>query len=158
MSLRCGAVFGQDRLDVAGKTAGQRDFDKDPWLFRHAGVKAGETLAVLWQQAQAQGVPAVDGMHRFVGDGLFQDIRRADPVDPPQHRKSGIEPRREEMREIQIDARQPRVRPNCREQIAAHGDQIGRRARYAVQTPQDFLSARFGLGGRAATRTGLILA
>ena len=66
------AVFAQHLLDGFRNPAGQRDFDEDQRLVRQGGMEEAEAAPVLRLQAAAQILPAVDLMHRLIGDDLLQ--------------------------------------------------------------------------------------
>ena len=59
-------------------------------------------------EAAAQIVPALDLVHRLVGDDLLQDRRRRLPVDAAQHQEAAVEPRRQQMHQVAIDRSQRR--------------------------------------------------
>ena len=55
-------------------------------------MEEGEAAPVGGIEAAAQVVPALDLVHRLVGDDLLQDRRRRLPVDAAQHQEAAVEP------------------------------------------------------------------
>ena len=64
-------------------------------------MEEGEAAAIRRQSA-AQILPALDFMHRLIGDEFFQNGRRRLPVDPADFEETAIEPGSEEVFEIGI--------------------------------------------------------
>ncbi len=95
VSLMCVAhrpILGQDLVDQPSVYRAHRHPDEDQRLIRHRRVKEAEIVPLLWGQTVAQIVPAVNRMHRLVGDDPVQNIGGRGPVDRAQHQKVAIEP------------------------------------------------------------------
>ena len=81
---------------------------------------SGSSTSEGWKKAKqrrsagiepaAQVVPALDLVHRLVGDDLVEDGRRRLPVDAAQHQEAAVEPGRQQMHQIAIDRRQAPAR------------------------------------------------
>ncbi len=147
----------QNTLDRARDFLGQRDLDKDQWLVRDRRVEIGKASAIRRLDPAAQLVPAVDLMHRLVGNDLLQNGGRRGPVDRPQHKEPAIEPRAQEMLKVLIDPRQRRVFGQKFEKPRPHVDQRSGAARGHVQAAQQFLTRRLGSRQKAGDRLGCLV-
>ena len=59
--------------------------------------------AAVGRKPPPQIVPALDLVHRLIGDQLLQHRGRRLPVDPPQFEKAAVEPRGEQMLEVGVE-------------------------------------------------------
>ncbi|MGY3120726.1 hypothetical protein ACVWXQ_004663 [Bradyrhizobium sp. S3.14.4] len=132
-----GAIAPGDRL-------GQRHLDEDQGLVNHGGMEEGVASPVDRIDAAAQVVPVADLVHGFVTDDLFEDVGRGRPVNPAQHEKPPVEPRREKVRDVAIERGEIGVTVHHAEQIGAHVDEIAGAARRAVEAADQLLPARLG--------------
>ena len=105
-------------------------------------MEEGEAAPVGRVQPAAQVVPVADLMHRLVGDDLLEDRGGRVPVDLAQHQEPAVEPRGEEMREVDVERLQRGVGLRRGQQVLAHADQRDGAARAQVQRPQQRLAAR----------------
>ena len=101
---------------------------------------------ILRLEAVAQVVPVLNCVHRLIADDLLQDVGRRGPVDRPQHQKPPIEPGREQMAEVGIDAFQLRVLGQEFEQLLAHPHQRRCPAGSQVEAPDQLLPPGFRRG------------
>ena len=83
-------------------------------------------------------------MHRLIADDLFQNVRWCRPVNPAQHEKSPVEPRRQQMHHVAVECCQILVALDQGEQIGAHRHQFAGAARCAVEPADQFLAPRLG--------------
>ncbi len=98
--------------------------------------------AAVGRKTPPQIIPALDLMHRLVGNQLFQHRRRRLPVDPPQLEKAAVEPGGEEMLEIGIEQLQLRLVVQMGGDLASHRDQRAGAASRHVHAPQQLLPGR----------------
>src|SRR5205823_12509542 len=82
---------------------GQRDLDEDQRFIGQLRMEEGVAAAVDRIDAAAQIVPVVDFMYRLITDDLFQNVRWRRPVNPAQHEKSPVEPRRQQMHDVAVE-------------------------------------------------------
>ena len=76
-------------------------------------MEEGEAAAV-GRKAAPQIVPALDLVHRLIGDQLLQHRGRRLPVDPPQFEKAAVEPGGEQMLEVGVEQLQFRLGAQAR--------------------------------------------
>ncbi len=151
------ALLDEDRGDGVGNVAGQRHLDEDQRLVDEGRVEEGVATPVRTVDAGAQVVPVADFVHRLVADDLLEDIGRGRPVDPAQHEEPPIEPGREQMGEVAVEAAEVRPPRQHVEQAGAHGDQCRGGAGREVQPADQLLPARLAGGvefGEAALGGG----
>ena len=76
-------------------------------------------------------------MHRFVVDQLFQERGRGVPVDPPELQEARIEPAREQVLQVLLQARERRIVASEAHQVVAQVHQelhaIGQRIELTQQ-------------------------
>ena len=101
-----------------------------------------EAAPVRRIDAAAQIVPVADFVHRLIADDLFQDRRRRRPVDAAQHQEAAIEPGREQVDEVVVDACEVVAAIERVEQLLAHAHQRGGAARREIEPPEQLLAAR----------------
>ena len=75
---------------------------------------------------------------------IFQNMRRAFPVDRPQDKKATIKPADEQRFQINIDDRQFGMRLHQRQQVAPHAHQFMGGAGGFVKPPEELPAQRFG--------------
>ncbi len=107
-------------------------------------MEEGVAAAVDRIDAAAQIVPVVDFVHRLVTDDLFQNVGWRRPVDPAQHEKSPVEPRRQQMHDVAVERRQILVALHQGEQVGAHRHQVAGAAGRAVEPAHQLLPPRLG--------------
>ena len=98
----------QQPLHAAGQPFHQRDLDEDQRLAGHARMEE-RIAAAVGVQAVLQVAPGADLVHRLVAHQLFQQRRRAVPVDPLQFQEADVEPGREQPAQIGLQRRQQLV-------------------------------------------------
>ena len=92
-------------------------------------------------------------MHRLVGDDPLQHVGRAFPADGPQHQEAAVEPRLEEVPQVEVHAPQVGLLPREAQEVGAHRHQLGRGARHAVEPARELLAR--GLGRRHHRTVGV---
>ena len=107
-------------------------------------MEEGVAAAVDRIDAAAQIVPVADLVHGLITDDLFEDVGRGRPVDPAQHEKPPVEPRREKMRDVAVECGEIGVSVHHAEQVGAHVDEIAGAAGRAVEAADQLLPARLG--------------
>jgi len=91
----------------------------------------------------ARSVPALDLVHGFVLDQLFQHQGGSAPVDALQDQESAIEPGTEQIGEVGLDARPMRMLGQAPQQPAPHLQQHADSTGRHVEAPEEFLARRF---------------
>ncbi len=137
------AFFGQKLLNRAGDALAQRDLHEDQRLIDQRWVEKGVAAPVARIEPAAQIAPVLDLVHRLIADDLLQNVRRRRPVDALEHEKAAVEPRVEQRAEIRVHGLQLGMLLREVEQVGAHGDDLGGRARRHVQPAQELLHRRF---------------
>src|SRR5216683_3364023 len=84
-------VLRQERRHGRGQSFHQSNLDENQRLAGKCGMEEGEA-APIGCKPPPQIVPALDLMHRLIGDQLLQHRRRGLPVDPPHLEKTAVEP------------------------------------------------------------------
>ena len=107
-------------------------------------MEEGVAAAVDGIDAAAQIVPVADFVHGFITDDLFQNIRWRRPVDPAQHEKSPVEPRRQQMHHVAVERGQILVALHQGKQVGAHRHQVAGAAGRAVEPADQLLPLRLG--------------
>ncbi len=132
------------RRDRTGTVAGERHFDEDQWLVNELRMEEAVAAPVAGREAAAQIVPVADGVDLLVTDDLFKDVGGRGPVDPLQHEKTSVEPRREQMDEIAVDMLERGMIRDMGQQHFPHLDQRRSAAWCKVEPPDQFLAPRLG--------------
>ena len=123
---------------------GQRDLDENQRFIFHRRVEERVAITVGRLEAAAQLGPALDFVHRLVGDDLFQDMRRRGPVDRLHQQEAAVEPGVEQVTEIGVDPVQFGVFTPRVQQAFAHLHQSPGAPRGQVDAPQQLLPPRLG--------------
>src|SRR5665213_2686536 len=120
VAVRRGLV--EQRMDVAGHALDERHLDEDQGFVRHARMEEREAAAIGLQPILEVG-PALDLVHRLVGDELFQQRCRRLPADLLQFEKADVKPVGQKLAQILGEAAQRHVAAGKRDQLAAAVDQ-----------------------------------
>ena len=99
-------------------------------------------------QATAQVIPAVDGMHGFVLNDLFQQMRGRAPVNAAHLQKTGVEPRREQVQQVCFYRLPLAVFFQTKQQVTTQAYQRSGSAGRSIEPAKQFLSWRFGGCGK----------
>ncbi len=102
-------------------------------------MKESEAAAVGLQTAVEVG-PAIDFMHRFVGDQFFQDQSRGVPADAFEAKETSVEPGPEQVPQVDINGGEISVAG--RQHMFAHRDERFGAARRRVNPPKQLLTWR----------------
>ena len=88
-------------------------------------MEKGITTTVVRLNAVAKIIPVSNGMDCLISDNLLEDICGGCLVDTPQHKKSPIEPRGEEVNEVGVDRPEFLIIFEITEQMLSHHHERG---------------------------------
>ena len=148
-----GRIRIQKRLNPRADPFCECNLDEDERFARERRVKERVAPPVC-REPPPEIVPALNLMDRLVLDQALEHGGRGLPVDPAKHQKTAVEPRPEQVCEVAIDAGAFRVRPQRRDEMAAHLDEGRRACRGQVQATEEFLPRRFGSRLQPQERVG----
>ena len=144
-------LHSDERSDRRGQITGEGDLHEDQRFPGKQWVEEREAASV-GGQARTQIVPSIDLVHRLVGDQPFQRRRRRPPADLLETQEAPVEPGREEVAQVGIDAAEMRTRWQEGKQLAAQLHQRSRTAPDHVEPPEQLLSRRLGGPGKCHHR------
>ena len=147
------SVHVEQGREIAAQPLRQRHFDENDRLARERGMKKREAAAV-GLQAAAQVRPAVDFMHGFVADELFEDQRGGLPTDALETQESAIEPGSEKVLEVGVERVEIRAIGLHGEQMLPQSDQSLGAAGGRIDAAKQFLARRFDGVGKSFQAAG----
>ena len=132
-------LFVDEARHVFGDARHQGHLDKNQRLAGQLGMEKSEATAIRLQAA-TQVVPAVDGVHRFVRDDFFEQLRGGVPGDLVQLQKAGIEPGAEQMVHVRVGGAKSRMVLEIGQQRLAHFQNRARPTGRPVHPAQQLLA------------------
>ena len=116
-------------------------------------MEEGEAAAVVGIEPPAQVVPALDLVHRLVGDDLVEDGGGRVPVDAAQHQEAAVEPGGQQVAQVAVEGAERGISRG--EQVAAQLDDLGGRPRRQVEAAEELDARALHRPLQGAQRGGL---